>query len=138
MKAELTNENKEKFFAKYWKQGLINVRIDDGEDKVGYDLTDWVWKSFPQDCYLSLKPLSSISDEDAIEVGNILTLSYDDKVISIEVRDWISDQFGIGKINHKWDCMRVQDFLRSRGYALSWMGLSTEEMVAAGWIKLTE
>lgn len=30
----------------------------------------------------------------------------------------------------------IVDFLRSKGYALPWMGLSVEEMIEFGWIKL--
>jgi len=30
----------------------------------------------------------------------------------------------------------VTDYLRSKGYAISWMGMNVNEMVEAGWIKL--
>lgn len=32
--------------------------------------------------------------------------------------------------------MQVVDFLRSKGYVLPWMGLSVEQLVEFGWIKL--
>lgn len=134
MKAELTQENRLRFESLYVGQDVF--RSSKEPDESGILTPRLLARPNSKYDWLSLKTLSQISDEDAIEVGNILSLSYDDKVISIEVRDWISDQFGIGKINHKWDCMRVQDFLRSRGYALPWMGLSIDELVAAGWIRL--
>ena len=33
-------------------------------------------------------------------------------------------------------CVMNIDYLRSKGYALPWLGLSVEEMIEAGWIKI--
>ena len=32
--------------------------------------------------------------------------------------------------------LNVYDFLRSKGYALPWMGLSVEKLVEYGWVVL--
>lgn len=33
---------------------------------------------------------------------------------------------------------KVADYLRSKGYALPYMGISVEDQIKYGWIKLTE
>lgn len=118
-------------------------------------------------CYLQLTPLSQISDEDAIEFLNIATyLKGRYKVGDLkleEVHDLNSNkrwkklttldhnfkedkgQFFCNFSNHSFSYMNVNDetvlelfdFLRSKGYALPWMGLSVEKMIEYGWIKLT-
>jgi hypothetical protein len=32
----------------------------------------------------------------------------------------------------------LHDYLRSKGYALPWMGLSVDELVEYGWVKLKD
>lgn len=38
--------------------------------------------------------------------------------------------------DHSDNILNAYDYLRSRGYALPWMGLSVEELVNRGWVKL--
>jgi hypothetical protein len=119
MKAEINNENKAKFFALYWGQMVLSDGIE-----IGGNVGDC-----EEEMFLLLKPISSISDEDA-------------KVINLEKYDGID---GIGWYEltqssyklHDWNVYET-DYLRIKGYALNWMGLSVEEMVEAYWIKLTE
>lgn len=66
--------------------------------------------------YLELKPLSSITDEDAKKLG---------------YRD--SDHFKIDANELYW-----KDELRLLGYAINWVGLTVEELLNFGWIKLKE
>lgn len=40
--------------------------------------------------------------------------------------------------DHSENILHVYDYLRSRGYALPWFGLSVEELVNRGWVKLKE
>jgi hypothetical protein len=130
MKPELNNENKAKFFALYWGQKIGMFKLDNHQTfdiKLGNGLS-------LEKCYsVRLKPLREISDEDAIEVARISKTRH---IISVEVGKAIV-----------WSCVKkyiqypdlmayVYDYLRSKGYALPWMGLSVEEMVQAGWIKL--
>lgn len=86
--------------------------------------------------YLELKSLSSITDEDAQTVAELfhqadMQLSpHDLAQCDIEtVKDTIEDLTLITPI---------ADFLRSRGYALSWMGVSVETLVEWNWTKLKE
>lgn len=160
MKAEINKETKAKFFALYWGNNVVCSHPENFEK-----------------CYLNLKPLSQINDEDAIEVAKI-SLRKNQDWIPFEIIKWdwcwrvivnrepsitnpsvnlemiIKIDFDVNEneIFFEWDhihskgigveqrhlpnAIYVYDFLRSRGYVLPWMGLSVDEMVEAGWIKL--
>lgn len=137
MKAKINNESKAKFFALYWGQliGLgLNGQLDINKSK-------FKAQSAFTEC-IELKPLSSISDEDAIEYFDILWYENHkskSKEFKIDLgKDWansiLSQRMGLISSN----LIYGYDYLRSKGYALPWMGLSVEEMVEAGWIKLIE
>jgi len=88
---------------------------------------------------LVLKPLSSIADEDIIEVAKLngwsedLGERYKERLLQFKI-----DIPCISTPGYKHRYLpEIFDYLRSKGYALSWMGLSVEEMVEAGWIKLS-
>jgi hypothetical protein len=132
MKAEINNENKAKFFALYWGQAVL------WEPFIGQDV--FVDQHFPWDLvgkdyhYLNLKPLSQISDEDAIELGysacnDPLNANYGMSASGTFFDDWTQRQDML---------MSDSDYLRSKGYALPWMGLDVKELIEAGWIKLIE
>jgi hypothetical protein len=156
---ENTIENKAKFFALYWGQeivvhnGIINKRFKLNE--IG-DETDY---------HLQLKPLSSISDEDVIEVAKIINpgsfftnKKWDVKHIPNEEASYIeitskrsAHRFEIyydGYLHVKdedTDNIPVMslpnylgafDYMRSKSIALPFMGISVEQMVEWGWIKL--
>lgn len=140
MKAEINSQNKAKFFAQYWGQKIVKDKASQIlfiSPNINMEHDSW---------FLELKPLSSISDEDAEEIGKLYggfyqtsedLQDYKDHVYLALIEDdeeaynmW--DHIGFQDMSH------VTDYLRSRGYALPWMGLSVEEMVDAGWIKLTE
>lgn len=158
---ENTLENKAKFFALYWGQRVMleemssNLYYCKPSKESDFNLN-----------YLELKPLSSISDEDAIEVAKIMTFHdgkgliierkkngeiemydrYNDEPHFLNTLFFVPDPFEIFSRddNRNWfqyDAERfleVTDFLRSRGYAISWMGLSVEKLIEYGWIKLKE
>lgn len=153
IKPEMTAEAKARFFALYWGE----VVIQDVDNAVVVQL----YPVHPSNMYrfeesnLLLKPLSSITDEDAIEVG-ILTGCWSRKE-AIECGDEIKEQLiGFGKNFCKsigkdygiglgapfasgiQDISDAFDFLRSKSYALPFMGWSVEQMVEAGWIKLKQ
>jgi hypothetical protein len=123
---ENTLENKAKFFAQYWGQEVV---ITDGilrVASVGTLKKAWVIQS-----HLELTAISSITDEDAIEVSNIVRdvthgKSFDTRVDNIKQ---LAKYYAI-------DYSAVSDYLRSKGYALPLMRLSVEEQVNRGWIVL--
>ena len=116
MKAEINNENKVKFFALYWGQEVfLNPILSIEPVKNIYLFNYDVPEDIDLEC-LILKPLSSIIDKNKNSI-----LEFAEKVIPVS--ETYATVFSI-------------DHLRSKGYAVPWMGLSVEEMAEAGWIKL--
>ena len=137
MKAEINNENKAKFLGVYTPYGQIWKTNNEGHQlKVSIG-----------DICLNLKPLSQISDDDAIEVSRIL-FGEESQLDTIH-KYWVEriklnlrNQFGSNifpimqpYFSISWE---ICDYLRSKGYALPWLGLSVEEMCEAGWIRLLD
>lgn len=155
-------ENKAKFFAIYldqevyciegWNRGAM---ICDAHKLVKEEFY-YLNKSF-----LMLKPLSLISDEDAIGVAEIVCpemfkFAGNDPIQIERQEEWLTvsrkrninsvdiDFFGYTTCQNEYiDYKRnsvgtthAVDYMRSRGYALPFMGLSVEELVNRGWVKL--
>lgn len=118
MKANITNETKAKFFAQYWDQ-RIGVGLNEQVDVVGCNFK--AQSAFTET--ILLKPLSSISDEDA-------------EVIELQSEDYNENGWWDEYEYFYWWSYNDVDYLRSKGYALPYFGLSVKEMVEAGWIKL--
>ena len=119
----MTSENKAKFFAQYWGQKYIySNEWGKYSDKVG----SFNQSKHMDNAILILKPISSISDEDAayIHYGHSASV----------LKDYFDGDWK--RAEKKLESNHV-DYLRSKGYALPWMGLSVEQMVEAGWIKLS-
>lgn len=128
---ENTLENNKKFFAQYWGQ---EVYMDCYTSKP-FSVTS----IHNTDAYLLLKPLSVITDEDSIYISNIVYGN--DEVDKIEYgRKYILDYFiersdeFTGYVLE--EIIIITDYLRSKGYALTWMGLSVDKLQEYGWIKL--
>lgn len=139
MKTEITIENKARFFAQYWGQPLIGMsRVDKQYAPIeGYPLDNY---KVLEDCFLELKPLSQITDEDAIEVARLQLSGTKEEDIKLHF-DPSDPEFAVCTSYHRNDYYEVVNsqsyqYLQSKGYALPWMGLSVNEMVKVGWIKL--
>ncbi|MDQ1859279.1 hypothetical protein [Chryseobacterium sp. WLY505] len=131
---ENTLENKAKFFAQYWGQKVL-VKDEHENCPVGHNLSF----EFIENAYLELKPLSSITDEELVKIAQFYeptahNVKLDDGQILF---DFIyGDQGASGAIEiSDGYCL---DWLRSNGFATEWMGLSVEDLVNYGWIKLKE
>lgn len=138
---ENTLENKAKFFGVYahqkvWKQQTYPSVLDWVDD---IDYKD----QFFNDAYLLLKLLSSssITDEDAIElvkihgyIENQLTKESGRSLVNSIMKGTDIPFFYVKKERFG----HMIDYLRSKGYALPYMGASVETMVKWGWIKLKE
>lgn len=127
---ELTLENKAKFFAQYWRQLVLLHE----ETKIISHVSHTFMSPKIVDIHcLLLKPLTSITDYDLsvlayefdVLIGSNFADQYDDLK---DFRDNLD-------ISASWP-IGFFDYLRSKGYALPFMGLSVEQMVEAGWIKL--
>lgn len=129
---ENTLENKAKFFAQYWMQDVLFIRDE-------HDLALWnvqIYTDQIDDWHLLLTPLSSITDEDATALGRIFGYRIDrpdsaglGKIMALGIRDQSLCSSGL---------IKGYQYLQSKGYALPYMGLSVEELVNRGWVKLKE
>ena len=133
-----TLENKARFFAQYWGQNVQWYKLR---------------KLSPLKCvevsgdrygYLLLKPLSQISDEDLEYIRPLVGYNNTPEGIGLVKRFltvlWMDSEdinyFAITDTKPTLIVLVIIDFLRSRGYALPWMGLSVETLVEWGWVKL--
>lgn len=110
MKAEINNENKEKFFALYWGQliGLgLNDQLDMNRSK--------------------FKAQSAFTER--IELKSVINMPDEEE-------EFIIESMKNFQRNADFEIALGIDYLRSKGYALPWMGLTVEEIAHAGWIKL--
>jgi len=121
METNASIEDKAKFFAQYWGQDIFL-------DSLGLNVSglEIFRPEFINGIYAKLKPLSQITDEDAVEYLNSIGVDENEFRISqakIDLSDDYEDNFKL-------------DYLRSKGYALPWMGYSVEQQIELGWIKL--
>lgn len=119
-----TLENKAKFFAQYYGQNVLMIKnypyLKIGQETFFND-------NVRKDDYLELKPLSQISDEDAKHFIGDFRLTAKD----------VRKQFSHPNFNFELLLAKDVDYLRSKGYALDWNGITVEEQIEYNWIKLT-
>lgn len=125
-----------RFFAQYWGVKCLYVG-GVGLVKVGTG----GWYLEHPDLFLELKPISSLSDEESIEYFDVLWGgSHKDhtKEFKISVgKDWSSsltiERFGLMPSN----VINGVDYLRSKGYAIPFMGYSINDLVSLGWFRFS-
>ena len=120
--AEQLNETavKCRFFAQYWGTKTLYVG---GVGLVEIGKGGWNLKH--PDFFLQLKPLSKITDEDAISMYRGLERNYE------SANQFLEDYKSIGFLEQS-----EVDFLRSKGYAAPYLGYSVDELVKIGWVQL--
>ena len=156
-------ENKARFFAQYWGQFVFKTNHEASKYALNeVDITsinhDWL-----NDGLLELKPLSSITDEDAVGVAKIEGYNPVNKVTRDKyfINVWVEPKnswdynakvcipLNGGYIEHDNNqtyednattgvTPSAYDYLRSKGYSLTYMGLSVDKQIEYGWIKLVE
>ena len=120
-------ENKAKFFAQYWGQKVFQFRGGRlSTQKVG---TTYMDKYGVTHRHLVLKPLSSITDKDAIEVCNLF--QYD----NVPTTDFCLS-FCKRYMSRVIQSTKAYQYLQSKGYALPFHDLSVEQLIECGWVKL--
>lgn len=131
---ENTLENKSRFFAQYWSQ-RIAIQNEGGGSGFSYEINEATICDIKYD-YLKFKQLSQITDEDAIEVATIVSNSIRDAdtgdLVTLFYTEVKKDPYVLAFASYE-----TVDYLRSKGYALPWMGLSVEQLISYGWIKHT-
>lgn len=141
-----TKENRLKFYALHLGQKMIIdsdcFRSENRNDIINTTLISVSLKGIECDSWipetehtsLKLKPLSSITDKDLRAIG--FTFSPNTKVdINFSVDSYFQ-HWTLSNGSSGYLTLKDFDYLRSQGYALPWLGLSVENMVQYGWIKL--
>jgi len=133
---ENTIKNKSKFFAQYWGQKVL-VFNDQGQYVKGgrYEVDG----SVDNHSFLELKPLSSISDEDAIKVfdkvfPNSLPTNDYDKIETI--KEVYENEFRVYRFLGLDDSTSFIDACRALEYALPFNGLSIKKQIEYNWVKI--
>ena len=135
-------ENKVKFFAQYFDQTILSFI----GSSVDYNLhphslaknENWNNKTKSiEKQFIVLKPLLQISDEDCLylsrEIFRFTQLKVEEFIIK-EIKKLLEYNGQTNISQSEW--LKAFDFLRSKGYALPWMGLSVEKLVEYGWVQL--
>ena len=156
---ENTLENKAKFFAQYFSQHVLYFSSD-----FLRKIDNLTLDSVENDDYLELKPLSQISDEDAINVAKLVSpmlfegrgkngghyidkseiwwysVKHDGKtlMVDIDLDGYVFEYDEVDEYERPSRSLIGTDFLRSKGYALPYMDLSVEDLIDYGWVKLKE
>jgi len=136
MELQNTLENKAKFFAQYWGQAVIQDVDNSGVSQI-YPVVQSNMYRF-EESILLLKPLSSITDEDLeLLVPIVQSTSYHGSYLKPNmVKQIFNDYLNKGSSLHGTQWWQMKDFLRSKGYALPYNGLSVEKQIEYGWVKL--
>ena len=131
--------NKEKFISQYWGQKVLNFKGSTGLITINQF---YLKKNSAKRYWLELKPISSITDEDVIEVAkrqiSINEFAYSD------YNDYLQDCITEGKKiiqqyldGDEWFLYtETTDYIRSKSYAFKWNGLPVKEQLKRGWVKL--
>lgn len=123
-----TIENKAKFFAQYLGQEVLF----DGIGGLEFVSINSMYECFVEkrkNAWLDLTPLQDITDDDAIDVAKMLNVEFS--------KSWIVNSFTYSMWSHSTlNTVKATDYLRSKGYALPFIGLSVNDLVEYGWLKL--
>lgn len=120
---ENTNLNKEKFFALYWGQKVLNPYslLTFKNTSVLQNVSAMQLVNIRENDYLQLKSLESISDEDAQKLGceNKKDFDYFFKINGY--RGFFPDE---------------ADKLRELGYLIGYNSLTPDQIISYGWAKI--
>jgi len=141
------NEMKVRFFAQYFQQEVyLNDNwssVDTPRHLVAFYLTE---DRVPGHLggYLLLRSIHSLTDEEAKIISPILDISYDNnsKHAMFDLVGFRYYLLGLLEVDgasvRGYNSLHVIDYLRSIGIAIPFMGISVEEMIKKGWIKLID
>jgi len=134
-----TSNNKGRFFSQYWGQEIMRFKFWENSQQsriIDPPLAEG-------STYIELKSLSSITDEDAVVLADIMGYPNDERCIEAWGRDRIThakkraDIFWDDAFTNGIKLWQALDYLRSKSYALPYMGLPVETQIEYGWVKLT-
>ena len=110
-----------RFFAQYWGQQVQRYENNNYKKVVN----GFIETNLQDKDYLLLKPISKITDEDAISMYRGLERNYE------SANQFLEDYKSIGFLEQS-----EVDFLRSKGYAVPFMVYSVDDLVKIGWVRL--
>lgn len=82
--------------------------------------------------HLELKPLSKLTDEDAEELLPFVSSQFSSKYTNEQIKEEIKKSV----LDTEMMPSELFDFLRSKGYALSFLNYSVDDLVSFGWVQL--
>ena len=125
---ENTTENKLKFFALYYGQDVLRHK----KWKLASDKISGISSLLSKNYYLELRYIESITDEECIELERILKENINTSEMAIICR--IQDlHINISKL------LQIEsEFLRSKGFLVPFMNLTTDQIIEFGWAKIKD
>lgn len=151
----MTNELKAKFFAQYIGQNVVGHETDNCNFRLTeISLTDcevglfgdWSGGTHPQQScndligidtvWLNLRSLASITDEDAIEISKAENWNYENDPAETNIQSVKNMIINSIEYNRGATNLFTYQYLLSESYALPFMGISAEQLVKSGWVKL--
>lgn len=131
---ENTLENKAKFFAFYLGQNVYRYT-----PLHLLEVTHNILAEINSDCILELKTVSSITKEDLIELAKLVGIRQEEFYLDMGqiIIDLILSGSRLGAVSFD-ELLKIVDYLRSKGYALPFLGLSVASQISYGWVKLAE
>lgn len=132
-----TLKNKAKFFAQYFGQKVIFNKFT---PKLPFIITD-INDNNVNGEILELTSISNMGGVLVTEIGILIDFfpyPTTGRIINDELVQELRDELSY---KLEWEvsfelCAQVIDLIRSKGYALPYMGLSVETLVEYGWVKL--
>ncbi len=137
-------EGKAKFFALYLEQEVMHFNNINHTYPVLFTASDYI-----ESCYLELKHLKNITDEEAIQLARIsITYAYHPE-FKVYKNSFGKPVVSWGDSHHEKYMVETEygminyntaqtDYLRSKGYAMPYLGYRVSDLVLKGWVKIKE
>jgi len=116
---------KSRFFAQYWGQNVMKLQQKSNIFDVEVGTITINNRQFDKQ-YLQLKPLSKLSDKDYSKIMELYV-----KPIFKSKQNYIEEVS-----DFKIFMIEEIDFLRSKGYAIPFMGYSVDDLISFGCVQL--
>lgn len=138
---ELTNELKERFEMLYYGQMVSMLHKPEGRYSDEIFKAPQILTGPNQSEYLSLRPISSITQEEATEMAHVVfPEAFNAGLERLRLNDIITYLEGKQPIDSEEDTVNhmfhLGDWLRSKGFALPFMGIPVDQWVEWGVVKL--
>lgn len=128
------SENKLKFFAQYFGQNILKHKDFKESAHSFFSFTIININHY----YLELRSIESITDDECVEYYNMFCpdLYIEDNLKIYAFKDMLNHILESKLFN----CLELQetDFLRSKGFLVPFMNLTTDQILEFGWAKIKD